>query len=82
MNEFDLKCQRERMARTAAQERYIVDQQRKRSNRVWMMIIILSGIICLGGQHLVFKYTEEQGAREGVVLSKDDLKSTPSKLQR
>lgn len=79
MNEFDLKCQRERMARVAAQERYIVDQQRKRSNRVWLMIITLSGIICLGGQYLVVQWDEQQVAREGVVVSKDDLKSTRSK---
>lgn len=74
MNAYELKCQRERMAREAAKERYIVDQQRRRSNRVWMMIIVLSGIICLGGQHLVFKYTEEQGARAGEITLKSELK--------
>jgi hypothetical protein len=73
MNEYELRLQRERMSRVAAQERYMNDRQRKRSNRVWLMIIVLSGLICLGGQHLVFKY-EEQGAREGVVVSQDDLK--------
>lgn len=74
MNDYELKCQRERMAREAAKERYIVDQQRRRSNRVWMMIIILSGIICLGGQHLVFKY--EQGAHAGEITLKSEIKPT------
>lgn len=73
MNDYELKCQRERMAREAAKERYIVDQQRRRSNRVWLMIII-SSIICLGGQHLVFKFTEEQGARAGEITLKSEIK--------
>lgn len=72
MTEYELKCQRERMARKAAEERFIVDRQRKRSNRVWLMIIILSGLICLGGQHLVFKY--EQGAHAGEITLKSEIK--------
>lgn len=73
MNEYQ---QRERMARKAAEERFIADRQRKRSNRVWLMIIVLSGAVCFGAEHLIIRLGEQSGARPGEITLKSEITPT------